>query len=86
LQKYVAYYPEESALLARIQQLRPSETVARVYRHALAMWEYSQFMLANRVEHNDEIQEAVERALAEVEVSQLSPEQWREFWTYLDAL
>ena len=86
LQKFVAYYQEESALLERIQQLQPSETIARVYRHALAMWESSQFVLASRVGHSDELQEAVDWALAEVQISQLSPEQWREFWTYLDAL
>jgi len=86
LQKFVAYYQEESALLERIQQLQPSETIARVYRHTLAMWESSQFLLANRIGHNAEIQEAVECALAEVQASQLSSEQWRQFWTQLDAL
>ena len=86
LQKFVAYYQEESALLERIQQLQPSETIARVYRHALAMWESSQFVLANRVGHSDEIQEAVECALAEVQASQLSIDQWRQFWAQLDAL
>ena len=87
LQKFVAYYQEESALLERIQQLQPSDIIARVYRHALAMWESSQFVLANRVgRHSDEIQEAAECALAEVEASQLSSEQWRQFWTHLDAL
>jgi hypothetical protein len=34
----------------------------------------------------DEIREAVECTLAAVETSKLSPEQWQEFWTYLDAL
>ena len=86
LQKFVAYYQEESALLERIQQLQPSETIARVYRHTLAMWESSQFVLANRIGYNAEIQEAVECALAEVQASQPSSEQWRQFWAQLDAL
>ena len=45
-----------------------------------------QFLLANRIGHNAEIQEAVESALAEVQASQLSSEQWRQFWAQLDAL
>jgi len=86
LQQFEAYYREESAVLERIQRLWPSETIARVYRHTLAMWESSQFLLANRIGHNAEIQEAVESALAEVQASQLSSEQWRQFWAQLDAL
>jgi hypothetical protein len=86
LQKYVAYYQEESALLDRIQQLHTSETIARAHRHSLAMWESSQFSLANRLSPTDEIQEAVGCALAEVEASKLSDEQRRQFWAQLDAL
>jgi hypothetical protein len=86
LRKYVAYYQEESALLERIQQLYPSEPIARAHRHSLAMWESSQFSLANRLSHSDEIQEAANSALAEVEASKLSDEQWRQFWAQLDAL
>jgi hypothetical protein len=50
------------------------------------MWESSQFSLANRLSPTDEIQEAVDCALAEVEASKLSNEQWRQFWAQLDAL
>ena len=86
LRKYVAYYQEESTLLERIQRLYPSETIARAHRHSLAMWESSQFSLANRLSPTDEIQEAADFALAEVEASKLSDEQWRQFWAQLDAL
>ena len=86
LRRYVAYYQKESTLLERIQQLYPSEPIARAHRHSLAMWESSQFSLANRLSPTDEIQEAADSALAEVEASKLTDEQWRQFWAQLDAL